>query len=395
MACPFCNSSFALLEVPASGRVACPRCGEAVPVRVGSEDGEPIATGGPAATMPQTAGVPVSTQYAPPARKWSTGRAVAIALGMGLVGLLVGLFVYYRTPARPAPDDDDAPLATATPPAELAGLGYLPADCNLIFAIQPGPLVAHAQQTNQDPREMLAQVGVPEGVFATLDRVGVTLQQIDHIAGGTRIGDTEQEIRLAVALVLRRPLANEDQFLHGLEARKAPTGQPHYVVKIDRFSMVMAKAGDRGWVFGLDEKDLEAATRGGSSQLSPGLREMLAERLPPDAAVWAAADADRWAAKPLVKFAAGAMKRPELLSLVAKAQAAVVGLSVGESPRVRLFVRCTDADTGEKLRAYFKSKATTDATRTGGAGEWAMFDAPADPQNALAPLRPFLDDMGK
>ena len=104
----------------------------------------------------------------------------------------------------------------------------------------------------------------------------------------------------------------------------------------------------------------------------------------------------RHAPQPLVKLAVGqVLKQPQALSLLAKGQAAAVGLSFGESPRLRVAVRCVDADTGEKLRAYFQSKAMTDATRVTGEGEWATFDAPADPQNGVQPLRQFLDDAGK
>ena len=68
---------------------------------------------------------------------------------------------------------------------------------------------------------------MPESVFATLDRAGVTLPQIDHLAGGAKLGDVF-ELRLALALVLRRPLADEDKFLQSLGAKKSLDGKPRY-----------------------------------------------------------------------------------------------------------------------------------------------------------------------
>ena len=82
------------------------------------------------------------------------------------------------------------------------------------------------------------------------------------------------------------------------------------------------------------------------------------------------------------------------LPLLAKGRAAVAGLSFGDEPRARLFVRCADEPTGARLREYFQGKATPGA-QTGGAGEWALYDAPLDPPTALQTLKQFLDDAAK
>ena len=385
VSCPFCNATF----TPPAGRAICPRCGELVPVTVhGEDDGEPGDVSPPEVSVPSSGGL---TSPGSPRR-----RIILVAVALGLVALGIGVGVLYSRGHKPRPNpESDAITDAVTAPAELAGLGYLPADCNLVFAVQTGPLLAYATRTNQEPRELLAKAGVPDAVFATLGRLGLTLPQIDHIAGGTRIGDAEQEVRLALVLVLRRA-ADEDVFLPGLGAKKVPGPKARFHVTFAGLPMLMAKASETVWVFGLDEKDLAPAERGGGKpQLSPGLREMLAERLPPDAAVWAAADRDRWAEKPFVKLAARGQKHSEWLPVIARGQAAVAGLSFGEQPRLRVFVRCVDGDTGEKLRAYFQSKAADEAIRTGGAGEWAMFDAPADPRNGLQTVRQWLDDAGK
>jgi hypothetical protein len=316
---------------------------------------------------------------------------------LGLLGLGTGLLLtYFRGGfgSRPDPGPEPPPSVAAVPPAELPGVGFLPADCNLVLAVQPGPLLAHAARTNQDPRELLLKAGVPEGVLAALDRFGLTLHQIDHIAAGTHQGDGALDLRFTLVLVLRRPPTDEEQFLRALGAEPDLKGKKNrYGTKVT--GLLLTRVSARQWVFGLDEKDLGPADRGGhppgAGHLSAGLREMLTQRLPPEATVWVAADSDRWATKPVVQQ----FGKKEWLPVLARGQAAVVGLSFDDPPRMRVFVRCTDAETGEQLRAYFQAQATAEATRTGGAGEWALFDAPFDPQNGVRPLRQMLEGAGR
>ena len=155
------------------------------------------------------------------------------------------------------------------------------------------------------------------------------------------------------------------------------------------------------WVFGFDaKKDLDAVERGGygpgGKQLAAGLREMLAERVPPEAAVWIATSDERWGDKPGVKLAAAFLGKKEWLPVLAKGRAGMLALSFGDPPRLRLFVKTADEATGQQLRNYFKSQAATDdKVQHGGAGEFAFFDMPLDPSNAFATLERFLADAGR
>ena len=91
LSCPSCNTLFALAGLPAERRVACPRCGDVFPVRNWEETDEKsvVATpGAPSFALHDRA-------------RWSVRRTVAVALAMGLVGLLAGLGVYYRAAVRP------------------------------------------------------------------------------------------------------------------------------------------------------------------------------------------------------------------------------------------------------------------------------------------------------
>jgi hypothetical protein len=394
VSCPYCNHAVRLAAPPADGRVACPRCGDTFPFRAPvDDDGD----------EPAFHDAPVAAPAAGPAarRGWSVRRTAVVAAVLGLVGVGIGVAVNYHRGRHPGDDGPDGPGA-AVPPAALAGLRFLPPECNVVAGLQAGPVLAYAERTDQDPRALLAAAGLPPQVFATLDAAGLTLDQIDHVVVGANFPGKDGPAAVAVlAVVLRRPPADEDEFLHALKAKRDPNGKKDwYAVENPRLFLRpnFVRVSGREWVFALGDDALHRAAAGpaaGSGHLSAGLRELLAEKLPPDAAVWLAADDRDWAGKQLLTGAlAQADQTKALVPLLAKGEAAAVGLSFGDPPRARVYVRVTDEPTGERLRAYFQRKAG-DGAVVGGAGRSALYDAPFDPRSGPGPLRGFLEDAGK
>ena len=399
LSCPSCNTSFALPAVPADRRAACPRCGDVFPVRSWSE--EP-GDANPAAAPPAAPARHAALASRDSLARWSVRRTVAVALAMGLVGLLAGLGVYYAKGgfrSKPGPESELPPAVAATPAAQLVGLGYLPSDTTIAFALQPGPALAYAQRTKQDPRELFTKAGLPRQLFDSLANAGLTLPQIDHLAGGTNADG----LRLTLVLVLRRPLDDEDEFLKHLKTRRLNGAKVRYEVDLVGLPVkfTLARVSPTVWVFGFDDKkDFEAVEKGGhgvgGKQFAPALAESIAVHVPPNAAAWLATSDERWADKPLVKllFDVG-LKKPEWLPVLAKGRAAVVALSFDDPPRLRLFVKAADEATGDRIRAYFaKRTAEDDKASRGGAGELAYLDMPIDPASFFATLQGFLSDAG-
>lgn len=406
LSCPSCNTGFTLPQLPADRRAACPRCGDVFPVRgPESGDGSPEAEGsGPPADS--ASGAPPPATHPPRARraagKWSVTRSVVVALSLGLLGLGAGLWVYHtRGVPRPGGEPEPRPAGEVVPATQLRGLGYLPADTNIAFAAQPGPALAYAVRTNQDPRELLTKAGIPARVLDGVTNLGLTLPQIDHVAGGAYLPNGKWgEVRFTLVLVLHRPPADEDEFLARLKARKQPGGKERYDADLFRLPMTLARVSPTVWVFGYSAKDLEAVDRGGygagGKHFPAGLAEMISQRVPPDAAAWLATDDGRWADKDAVQAIVALVKRPEWLAVLARGRAGAAALSFGEEPRVRLFVRAADEATGQQVRDYFRERAASDEkVRHGGGGELAFFDAPIDPAAAFATLQRFLGDAGK
>jgi hypothetical protein len=290
-------------------------------------------------------------------------------------------------------------LVSATPGTELVGLGYLPADATIVFSLQPGPVLAYAERTKQDPRDLLIAAGLPRTAYDMVAHLGLAPRQIDHIAGGASVAD----LRFTLVLVLRRPLDDEGEFLKRLKAKaNGPKGRYRVDLSGVPVDLTLARISPTIWVFGLDaKKDFEAVERSGygpgGKQFTSTLAEAIAARVPPEAAAWLATAEGRWDDKPLVQFFLGQFAgKTEWLKGLAKGRAVVAALSLDEPPRLRLFITVADEQTAGGIRSYFANWAESNGQAShGGAGELAFLNAPIDPVKTLAVLRQLLNDAAK
>jgi hypothetical protein len=404
LSCPSCNTSFALEALPPTHRATCPRCGDLFPVRdpTAEETEDRNQESGVRSQETEQGKERVAVPARPAPSGLSVRKAVLVAVALGVVGFAVGLVVYNTREPKPHPEPPPPPEITATPPAQLVGLGYLPAECNVVFAVQPGPLLEYAARTKQEPRALLTQAGVPDQVLSALDSIGPSLPQIDHIAGGVYLPDPgDSEMRVALVLVLKQPLANEEEFLKKLKTKPVAGKHSRWEIELNKVPLapVLVRTSPTVWVLGLNDKDFIPVERGGfgpggtqfRGSESDGLRKMLGS-VPPEAAAWIAVDDDRdWTQKPLVKLLAA--QSPEVkkgLPALSSGRGGLFALTFGEKPRMRLFVRTAEAATAEHLRAYFQARAAeTESATAGGGGAFALYDGPFDSKT----LERFLADL--
>ncbi|AMV22963.1 hypothetical protein VT84_01035 [Gemmata sp. SH-PL17] len=399
LSCPSCNTAFTVPAIPDHRRVPCPRCGDVFPVR-----GELVDQAN------STSGETVSErQIVPPAPTVERPKGAPLfAIGLGILlvaGVLGGgIWLAFGTKHKEkSPENAPVPIVAAKPPAELAALGYLRADCNIVFAVQPGPLLDFAARTKQEPREVLARAGLPEGVRNTIEQLGVTLPQIDHVAGGLYLGEGEDALRLALVLVLNQPLTDEAEFLKSLKAKPIAGKKSRHDVVVGRFPLLLTRVSPTVWVFGLDDKDFDAVGRGygpggkqfrGGADGQPGVRTMIAS-VPPDAAIWVAANDERdWTQKPIVKLAGQSPEVKKLLPAVKDGRGGLIAMSFGEHPHLRLRVRTANDAIADRVRAYFTARAAeTESATSSGSGAAAQFDAPFDAANNGKLLQRLLNDV--
>jgi hypothetical protein len=406
LSCPSCNTGFLLGTLPPDRRAACPRCGDVFPVRgeAAAPEAEEQQTDATAEAKPVTP--------APPGR--TLPRLVLLA-GVLVIACAAGLAAYLSREPKSNPDAPPALPQPATAPTQLAAVGYLPADCNVVFALRPGPLLESAARTKLEPRELLGRAGLPAQPMAALEQIGLPLADIDHIAAGLYLPDPgDAEVRVALVLVLNRPLADEDEFRGRLKAKPVAGKPGRWTVALTGVPLapVLARVSPTVWAFGLNDRDLAAVERGGygpggvqfreaaaqdGRELRGGVRGMM-RSVPPAAAVWLVADDDRdWTAKPLVALAGRSQELNKWLPVLKAGRGCAVALSFGEHPRFNVLVRTADTQTAKQVRAYFAARAAEveTAASTDRGDTFAEFDAPLDPATLAPTLRRFATDAAK
>lgn len=377
VSCPFCNAGVPLSELPQTGRVPCPRCGESFVVKPGDLDA--------AATLST---VSANGEYVPPARAEAPSnlRAMWPLMLMGLLFAAAviggGLYAILRSDTKPTvPAPAEAKPPATMPPAGMAGLAYLPADTSLVLAVQFGPLIAYGGRTHADPRQLLTDAGVPGPVFAALDRLGLPLDQLDQLCVGLVVPADSPLPRAVVSLRLTRPVADESAFLRQLKATQytAPSGATLYrgVDLGVPGSFHLAKADGRTYVFATAPDDLDDVSKAagrGSGHLPQGMKDSMA-RLSPASLAWAATDSSDWADRPLVKVVAELAKQPTLTARLAGVRAAAAGLSLEPEPQATAAIRAATSDAAARWQD--RLTGTDPEATVGRDGLWVTISGPA------------------
>jgi hypothetical protein len=313
----------------------------------------------------------------PPARR---PILPVVLVALAVLGVGGGVVYLLRKPDTPlAPGGLIRP--TFLQPAELGGLAFLPPASNVVFGVQPGPVLDHAKRTNQDPVALLTKAGVPTTALAALGQGGVSLDAIDHAAGGVFVPDSDLTTpRLVVSLHLRQPVPDEGKFLDALKARRPATGDPpHYAAEFAGLPVKLAKAADTVWLIGWSDRDVTPAGNG----LPDRMRATLAAAFPPGVSSFALTDDADWARMKSVSLLMTAGGKADWLTGLAKVRAVAVGLNLADGPTVRVGAKGATPTARAELRDAFRRQPGT----TGETGEWITLDTPADEADGLAELR--------
>ena len=383
VSCPFCNTAFDLPTVPPSRRTPCPRCGESVPIKQPTTGENAVKS--PLPEMSRN-GEPLEPYLPPPQPAPEVARALIplFGLGLGLVVLVIGIWffdLFGLNRPEPVPTVPAPPKAPTTwPPVAVPGLAYLPPQMNVVAAVQPRAVVAYAERTQTDAKQLLAKAGVPARVFATLDQLGLPPERVEAVVLGLAVSNENAIPRGFLVLTLTAPPTDEAAFLKGLKASRfvAPSGAARYKVDLGGLPVEMTTASATVYVFATDGKDLEqdwtATKTRGVGHLLTGLRDSFA-KLSPASVVWLATDNADWATMQPIDLASKTLNRPEILTRLAGVRAGAIGVAFEPDPVVRASVRgdgkLTQPQLREKLRDLLGDRGTVD-----GEGEWATGEAP-------------------
>ena len=366
VSCLYCN---AVVDVE-SGRVACPRCGEAFDSANAEHHADDVAVSKPATPRPS------GFLYSRSAMGLSFGLAIAI--------LAIGLAIVRPWETKPKPEYK---LPVVVSPLGLSGLAYLPPSTNIVAAIQPLPLLAYAAQSKTDPRLVLVEFGLPEAVFENLGKAGVPLDQIDHLVVGLSVSSEKGSIipGVTACLKLTRPIVDESKLLLQLKAEKnsqqSKGGRTVYSISN---GLLMTAVDGRTYLFGFSEADLAFVDKpqaAGGGQLPKELREAMTNRVSPASFAWIATDSTNWFEKPGVQLAKSLPEWKSRIDKLKSLRALAGGLSLEPEPEIRLGARWAEATETKAFQDRMKSSFTNEIATVAGDEEWATVRSPLDPKS--------------
>lgn len=300
LACPYCNSSVPLGSTAHPGqRIRCPRCqelfpydGPVSPTEAGNGWLAPSANG--AILEPATIDAPASR----PSNLRVAAVVVGIMAGMAAIGFT---FAWFTTDVRRrrdhlSPEGLPAPIQ-ATAPSQLEGLGYVPADANVLVGL-------HLAELLENPKThdlVLRAFGnsSAEGLRNLEGLTGVSANALDH---AILVAEFEKHLllpRVTIVVRTRQPY-DSNQLRSNL----------HYSRRIERNQRTIFRypaerlnleasfwcPDDRTIVFALTPEELEEMplTSRPSVEAVPAiLREQL-EKLPAGTKAWAVGQSRNW-----------------------------------------------------------------------------------------------------
>jgi hypothetical protein len=217
---------------------------------------------------------------------------------LALIGIGLALVAIQGRPAR-QPLEIDKPTVPPVAPADLAALGYLPDDTDMIAAV-------HLAEALDNPvgRDLLWRVGLDGAGAPDLARwTGLKLEDIDHAALGVKLG---ADLPVSEVLVIRSRRPLDPQAVRDAlkaKAREEVAGRPAYPFVLETGLPLLASLNLAAWfadehTLVLAKKErferIPIAPKAGIDHLRPALREVLKERMGPAAQVWTAAHTDSW-----------------------------------------------------------------------------------------------------
>jgi hypothetical protein len=267
-------------------------------------------------------------------------RAVlGIMLGMAVLGLTFALFTKEFRRGHDEPQSgpgESVPLtggtARATPPAELAGLGYLPSETTVVAGLHLAELLQ--EEEGQKLWQKLREGRAGAALRFVQDKTGLKAEEIDHLVLGDHPSNGVP--RLVVVVRTRRPY--DPQVLAKALAPARPQQEQGRTVY--RFPLgfigdgVVIQAGAETLVLSLgvlpaEPRDFQAiptTPRAGAAGLPQTIREMLTTRLDRTSLLWAVGGApgELPGAADVVKLFSGSS--PDVLDFLLNLKAFSAGL---------------------------------------------------------------------
>jgi hypothetical protein len=297
---------------------------------------------------------------------WLVARVVLAVMGAAAAaGLTFALVTQQFRRDRDRPKDGPTrPEAVLRPvaPSELAALGYLPGDTNLIVAV-------HVAEALREPagREWLERFRLGPmdfGIDSVEKWTGLRWDELDHVVLGLRV-DNRLVPRLTLVAQTSRPY-DAEKVRNALKAKRLPDPGKRtlwgFRLEQPALQGVLWFAGERTLIVGLSAKDLEGippTPMVGPDHLSEELRGLLKERVGRVAQAWVVGHAEEWS-KTVAGLVLNTLAKPDREAL-AKVQSFGAWVQVDEAMTVNGAFRCMDEAAAQALEAYLRQPKTKDS----------------------------------
>ena len=405
--CPYCNT---ILPAPAGAsagqRIVCPRCGDSFTVCGPAAPSRDLQKS-PTAVLPAPAAVDLDVE-----RRRRVGRKNRILAGMmlggmGVMAAVALAYALYTTGERRAHDtampppprrsplaEAPAPAPTATPPAALEALRWLPADTTLVAGVQAAEL--RQTEAGRDLLNHLFRVGKTEINADMLERwTGLKASQIDHVVLGVKADDALPPRTLLVVRTTRP--YDADAVKAALHAEPVPDAVGKTVYRAGPrdggLRPALWFADERTLVLGLLPKHLESVPdrpAAGLERLPAEVRSLLETRLEAGGPAWVVGHSADW------RQTGAALLLGQLgdkdVDLLGHVRDFALQLEAqGSSPRLLASVQCDDAEAARALETRLEEARRPNHggdLKTAREGAWLTVQRWGDPGTLL-------EDLGK
>lgn len=379
LTCPFCNA-----VVPASGhaeRMICSRCGES------------FAAAGRAVT----AAMPIAAQAA--ARR--SASPIVFVLGGLLVLGVAGAYLLGVFPKSSKTPKGATVSHSVVKPTELAGLGYLPENCEAIIGLQmPAFLEKMGPEAAQDPVEALNRMGFPPSFAESVESAtGVGLINVEQLVVGISFEKGAFPPQIFVVVHTREPYDIETVVRRRKGTSLKQDKRTLHAVKAEKSQEVLLwSPSDRVLVGALLKRDFEAIPmqpRTGTSHLKASVVRLMNERIAVDASFWMAASSDQWGKymRPYTWLPGSPWTgRDDLIGPADRLRDVTISVPQDAEKSVSVRIDCRNADGAAKLRAAYQQRFSNEEIHVGGESETVTLETEFDPKRVGSMLSRLIGD---
>jgi hypothetical protein len=275
-------------------------------------------------------------------------------------------------------------------PADMPGLGYLPASTEAVLAVQvPQFLERLGPEAADDPAKALVALGVPQMLAEIIDKAtAVGLKNVYQLVVGFAFQNHAFPPEITVVVHTARPFDLE-AIAHETKARGLNKNGRHlFVAKAGPVAEVFwCKVDDRvlvATILAKDFDDVPTSPKEGLDHLRRAVASVIRERLADDACVWLVASSDRWD-KYLAAYTwlpgTQLQGRTDLIKPAERLQTVAVSVPMESEHPIDVQIGLKSTDAGQEFRASMVERFKDEQVEVSGDGEWVRLQSLNDPAN--------------